>query len=125
MNLARRDMEQAAAVESADRSQAAYFRGLLAEHRAEIDQTIAEYHAAMEGQTTRGELPAIAELSRRIHRAQHERAAIDRMISHLDRRFPLTGPPAAVPKPPPAETVHPDGRSLVSLTRRHRQTRVG
>src|SRR5947209_3754631 len=124
MRRARTDREQGAAAEAADRSQAEYFRRLLEQHRTETDHAIAGYHAAMEEQEARGELSGIGELTRQVRRAEQERDGIDRMIAALDRRFPLAGLPSTPPKPPPTETVHPDGRSLVSLTRRHHQTRV-
>jgi hypothetical protein len=124
MKRARRDMEQGAAAETADRSQAEYFRGLLEQHRAETEQAIAEYLATIDEQKASGDLTGVGELTRQLRHAEQERTTIGQMIAAIDRRFPLAGTPSAPPKPPPAETVHPDGRSLVSLTRRHHQTRV-
>jgi hypothetical protein len=123
MRRAGTDVDRSAAATAADRAQAEYFRGLLAHHRAEVDQAIVDYRAAMDEQKARGEVTGIGELARQVRQAEQERGGIDEMLAALDHRFPLAERPLEPPNPPPAEAVHPDGRSLVSLTRR-RQSRV-
>jgi hypothetical protein len=128
MKRARRDIDQGAAAKAADRAQAEYFRGLLAQHGVDTDQAIAEYQAAMDEQKARGDVTGIGELSRQVHVAEQERASIDQMIAALDRRFPLAGLPTAPAEPLTDEIVQPDGGSVVTRSgagaRRRRETRV-
>jgi hypothetical protein len=128
MKRARKDIDQGAAAKAADRAQAEYFRRLLAQHGADTDQAIAEYHAAMDEQKARGDVTGIGELARQVRVAEQDRTAIDQMIAALDRRFPLTGLPTTPPEPAPDDIVQPDQASLLSLSRaavRHRRgTRV-
>jgi hypothetical protein len=98
------------AVQAADRSQAEYFRCLLAEHRADIEASIVEYLEAMDRHKSRDEVASIRELARLVRQSEQERQRVDSMIAALDRRFPGSDAPATDPP---------------SLVRHLRSTRVG
>lgn len=119
MTRQRIDRNQAPAAEAADRSQAEYYRCLLAEHRTEIDRAIVKYQSAIAEQKSRGSTNGARELGRALRQAERERQAVDRMIDALDRRFPGAVLPGT-PTPPPVEVVHPDGRSLLSISQKRR-----
>lgn len=122
MNRRPVDMHKPAAAEAADRRQAEYYHCLLAELRAEVDRTIVNHLTAMAEHESRGKAGP-RDLGHLVRRAERERQAIDCMIDALDRRFPSAGlatPPRT--QSPPDEIVHPDGRSLLSITQTRRST---
>jgi hypothetical protein len=119
--------EQAAAAEEADRSQAAYFRSLLVERRAQVDRAIAKQLSTMTHHESVGDTIAAREIGRFIRYAQREQQEFDRMIAALDRRFTPAGGVTVRPaqQPAPHHTIHPDGRSLLSASRQRRLTAGG
>jgi len=110
MNRSAADTGKAAAAEAAERAQAEYFRCLLAERRAEIDLAIVKLLAVGEA----------GGLRRAVHNAERERREVDRMIAALDLRFSTAGPTVSPRTAPPSEVIHPDGRSLLSISQKRR-----
>ena len=108
---------KAAAAEAAERTQAEYYRRLLAERRAEIDLAIVKLHTALPRQDVASDARA---LGRVVRDAERERKEIDRMIDALDRRFTPADLTPLGTQSPPDEIIHPDGRSLLSIGQRRR-----
>ena len=108
---------KAAAAEAAERSQAEYYRRLLAERRAEIDLAIVKLHTALPRQDVVSDARA---LGRVVRDAERERKEIDRLIDALDRRFTPADLTPLGTQSPPDEIIHPDGRSLLSIGQRRR-----
>src|SRR6202045_2166672 len=108
---------KAAAAEAAERTQAEYYRRLLAERRAEIDLAIVKLHTALPRQDVVSDARA---LGRVVRDAERERKEIDRLIDALDRRFTPADLTPLETQSPPDETIHPDGRSLLSISQRRR-----
>ncbi len=108
---------KAAAAEAAERTQAEYYRRLLAERRAEIDLAIVKLHTALPRQDVVSDARA---LGRVVRDAERERKEIDRLIEALDRRFTPADPTPLGTQSPPDEIIHPDGRSLLSISQRRR-----
>jgi hypothetical protein len=108
---------KAAAAEAAERTQAEYYRRLLAERRAEIDLAIVKLHTALPRQDVVSDARA---LGRVVRDAERERKEIDRMIDALDRRFTPADLTPLGTQSPPDEIIHPDGRSLLSIGQRRR-----
>jgi hypothetical protein len=114
---------KAAAAEAAERTQAEYYRYLLAERRAEIDLAIVKLHAALPRDDARTAVSDGRDLGRVVRDAQQEKKDIDRMLDALDRRFPPAGLPSLRTQSPPDEIIHPDGRSLLSISQKRRSTK--
>jgi hypothetical protein len=108
---------KAAAAEAAERTQAEYYRRLLAERRAEIDLAIVKLHTALPRQDVVSDARA---LGRVVRDAERERKEIDRLIDALDRRFTPADLTPLGTQSPPDEIIHPDGRSLLSIGQRRR-----
>jgi len=108
---------KAAAAEPAERTQAEYYRRLLAERRAEIDLAIVKLHTALPRQDVVSDARA---LGRVVRDAERERKEIDRLIDALDRRFTPADLTPLGTQSPPDEIIHPDGRSLLSIGQRRR-----
>jgi hypothetical protein len=108
---------KAAAAEAAERTQAEYYRRLLAERRAEIDLAIVKLHTALPRQDVVSDARA---LGRVVRDAERERKEIDRLIDALDRRFTPEDLTPLGTQSPPDEILHPDGRSLLSISQRRR-----
>ena len=77
-------------VRAADASQAAYFRGVLAEEGAQIARqladTLARLRACVEGEQVVG-LRALARLRSEVRDLEFKQRDIERMIGSLDRRY--------------------------------------
>lgn len=121
MNRSSGDNGKAATAEAAERAQADYFRCLLVERRAEIDIAIVKILAAAPRRDSQSAVGEARGLGRVVHNAERERREVDRMITALDRRFPPADP-AMSPRTPsqPDEIIHPDGRSLLSISQKRR-----
>ena len=101
--------DKAAVAEAAERAQAEYYRSVLAECRTELDLAIVKLIA--EGR----------DLGRTVCQAERERREVDLMIAALNRRFPPAGVTTPLrTQPLPDEIVHPDGRSLLSMSQKRR-----
>ena len=112
---------KSAAAEAAERAQAEYFRRLLEQRRAEIDLAIVKLLGATPPHDSQSAIGEARGLGRVVHHAERERREVDRMIAALDRRFGpagLTGSPQT--QSAPDELVHPDGRSLLSISHMRR-----
>ena len=114
---------KAAAAEAAERTQAEYYRYLLAERRAEIDLAIVKLHAALPRDDARTAVSDARDLGRVVRDAEQEKKDIDRMLDALDRRFPPAGLPSLRTQSPPDEIIHPDGRSLLSISQKRRSAK--
>jgi hypothetical protein len=111
---------KAAAAEAAERTQAEYYRRLLAERRAEIDLAIVKLHTALPRQQAQSAVSDARALGRVVRNAERERKEIDRLIDALDRRFTPADLTPLETQSPPDEIIHPDGRSLLSISQRRR-----
>jgi hypothetical protein len=78
------------ATRAADASQAAYFRGLLADQREESMNALARSHARLR-ECTAGEqvvgLRTMARIRSDVRELEAKKRELDRLISALDRRF--------------------------------------
>ena len=115
------DTGKTAAAEAAERAQAEYYRCVLAERRAEIDLAIVKLLAALPRQEAPSAVSDARQLGRVVRDAERERKDVDRMIDALDRRFPRAAP-IRTPSPPD-EIIHPDGRSLLSMSQKRRSAK--
>ena len=112
-----------AAAEAAERTQAEYYRCLLAERRAEIDLAIVKLHTALPRHEAYSAAGGARELARVVRDAERERKEIDRMIDALDRRFTPADLTPLRTQSPPDEIIHPDGRSLLSISQKRRSAK--
>ncbi len=74
---------------AAELSQAAYFRGVLADRRAVLGAEIAKRTRGLSALSSRSDALAINRLRREIRVNEAEYRDLDRMIEALDRRFGL------------------------------------
>ena len=101
--------DKTAVAEAAERAQAEYYRSVLAERRTELDLAIVKL--AAEGRN----------VGPTVRQAQRDRRELDRMIAALNRRFPPADVTTPLRTPPrPDEIIHPDGRSLLSISEKRR-----
>jgi hypothetical protein len=114
---------KAAAAEVAERTQAEYYRCLLAERRAEIDLAIVKLHTALPRQAAPSAVSDARDLGRVVRDAERERKEIDRMIDALDRRFTPADLTPLRTQSPPDEIIDPDGRSLLSISQGRRSAK--
>ena len=114
---------KAAAAEAAERTQAEYYRRLLAERRAEIDLAIVKLHTALSRHEAHSATSDARDLGRVFPDAERERKEIDRMIDALDRRFTPADLTPLRTQSPPDKTIHPDGRSLLSISQKRRSAK--
>ena len=76
-----------AAAARADAMQAAHFRGVLAEHRAHLDATLAKARTRLETYRRAGDRFEAHKLQRKIREHEDELGQLDWLISGLDRRY--------------------------------------
>jgi hypothetical protein len=114
---------KAAAAEAAERTQAEYYRCLLAERRAEIDLAIVKLLTALPRPGAQPPVSDARALGRVVRDAERERKEIDRMIDALDRRFTPADLTPLRTQSSPDEIIHPDGRSLLSISQRRRSAK--
>lgn len=114
---------KAAAAEAAERAQAEYYRCLLAERRADIDLAIVKLLTALPRHQAPSAVSDARHLGRVVRDAERERKDIDRMIDALDRRFPSADLAPRRTQSPPDEIIHPDGRSLLSISQKRRSAK--
>jgi len=84
--------DSAAAPETADHRQAAYFLRLLTQSRRLSDDRINKYSRAVAGFEANGDAEGAAGFRRRLRTEERDRQVVDRMIENLHRRFPLRTP---------------------------------
>ena len=70
-----------------DALQAAYFRGVLSEHRAHIDGVLTKVRANTDTHREAGDRFEAHKLQRQLREQEDERDRLDWLISRLDRRY--------------------------------------
>ena len=114
---------KAVAAEAAERTQAEYYRYLLAQRRLEIELAIVKLLSALPHRQPQTAVSDARHLGRVVRDAEREKKDIDRMIDALDRRFPPADLPPLATQSPPDEIIPPDGRSLLSISQKRRSAR--
>jgi hypothetical protein len=75
------------AAQVADAMQAAYFRSVLADHRAHLDAELTKLRSQAETDEEAGDLLALHRLRRQIRGHTSELREVDWLISGLERRY--------------------------------------
>ena len=75
---------------TADRRQAEYYRRLLEDQRAQVQEELAAHGATLSQYHQAGDLSGVRRLRRLVRAKETELITLDRLIQALDKRF---GPP--------------------------------
>ena len=120
MNAPVTDVPDAAAIDAqaADLRQAEYFRRMLHDRYVELGDKIASHQRLLIKYRNRDESSEASRMRRILRDEQRERETVQRMIEALDARFPVRGTvTTSAPTPPAGQTIDPDGRSLLTVSR--------
>jgi hypothetical protein len=82
---------------SADRRQGDYFRRLLDDQRAQVQQELSGHAAMLAEHQQAGDLSGVRRLRRLVRAKETELTTLDRLIQALEQRF---GPPSPTPSDP-------------------------
>ncbi|HEX4587476.1 MAG TPA: hypothetical protein VH185_05860 [Mycobacterium sp.] len=77
----------AASAQAADAMQAAYFRGVLADHRAHLEAALTKVRSQAETHEEAGNRFEVHRLRRQVREHNFELSQVDWLISGLDRRY--------------------------------------
>jgi hypothetical protein len=103
----------AAAAETADRRQAAYFLRLLSRSRRLADYRIGKYRRAVAAAEANGNVGRAADFRRLLRIEERDRQVVDGLIENLHRRFSFPIPGQVRSLPGKAPLPAPQGRNGV------------